>query len=172
MRSLTGRTRLDGVDGFELEQATRARLPAERMNGRMQRARMEMENTTRKRKSASIPSIVIATEALADAIHRATLPVAGCIAVDERQLACTAAYRVTAPAIFGIDPDPLDAILRRQQRLLGQTPEQVDPDLERTRRSKQAGRAIVVAANPDHAKLVAAEAGKPRIALAVAGAGL
>src|SRR5690606_32786723 len=94
------------------------------------------------------------------------------IASDERQFTRTAAHRITAPAIFGIDPDPLDAILQRQQRLRGQTPEQIDPDLERTRRAKQAGRAIVVATNPDHAQLVAAEAGKPGIALAVAGAGL
>src|SRR5690606_24819698 len=136
------------------------------------RATRFMERDERKRGSSSIPSIAIATEPLADAIHRAALTLARRIARDERQLTRTGADRIAAATVSGIDPGALDALLGRHQRLCGQAPEQIDPDLERAGRSIQGGGTIVVAANPNHAKPIAAEAGEPGIALAVAGAGL
>src|SRR5690606_13291060 len=47
-----------------------------------------------------------------------------------------------------------------------------DPDLERTGRTVESGRTVVIAADPDHAEMVAGESGEPGIALGIAGTGL
>src|SRR5690348_337866 len=95
------------------------------------------------------------------------------VAGDERILARAFALGLRALPRARVHPRELDTGARRgRQRARRQFLEDALPYAQRAGGAPQAGRLVVVAADPHHAQMLAAETGEPGIALAVGGAGL
>src|SRR5690606_38986303 len=82
------------------------------------------------------------------------------------------ARAVRIGAVRAFDPLPVEAVVAHLQRRARQPREDGRPHAHGAGGAVQAGRLVLVVADPDHRQVVPGPAGEPAVAAVVAGAGL